>query len=135
MPPRICITKIWHYVPDRLIRVRRAQGRRDPDTFGYRFALEMSTRLGELYDNDMFWRVPLYRYFRLARNGSVDASGRVFCSQVVADSFAALREGAIYQDGPDLDPFLQVTPAHLSQSTILEDVAVDWLATPENRSR
>ncbi len=130
VPPRVCITKLWHYVPDRLLRVRRPIGRRDPSTFGYRLALEMSTRLGELYENDMFWRVPLYRYFRWVRNGAVSASGRVFCSQVVADSFAALREGTIYQDGVDLDPFLQVTPAHLSHSTILEDVAVDWLATP-----
>jgi len=91
----------------------------------------MRTRLAQSTTHNLFAAgEPRHPYFRGARNGPVSASGQVFCSQVVADSFAALREGAINQDGVDLDPFFQVTPAHLSDSTILEDVAVDWLATP-----
>ena len=125
--PRVCITPLWHYVPTRLVRVRRVATPRDPATFGYRLALEMATRISEPYEASLLWRIPLYRWLRAARAAEQNPEGRVWCSQIIADSFASLKEGAIYQDGPSLRRFPALSPAHLSNSTLLRDVVVPWL--------
>jgi hypothetical protein len=126
--PRVQTCSIWTKVPAHLIRVRRATGRRDPATFGYRLALEMTTRIGEPYHTGTILRILAYSVSRLGRGAHIDPRGRVFCSQVIADSFLALKEGAIYHEGADLDLFNQISPAHLSHSTVLQDVSVRWLA-------
>lgn len=126
--PRVRVCALWPRVPDHRIRVRRATGRNDPKTFGYRLALEMTTRLGESYDGGVLWRIPLYAALRRGRGAHQSSAGRVFCSQIIADSFAALREGPIH-DVPDLDTFSQTSPAHLSDSKVLQDVPIRWLFT------
>lgn len=109
-------------IPNRILRVRRRQGLSESDR--YKIALRALSMLGSAYSLNaalsIGWRTRLGIWDRI---GVPNFGPVIICSKVFHDSYIDITRSLL--QGCSIDS--PITPAHLSATTDLQDIAIGWI--------